>query len=148
VVRGWERVTWESFDNCDLLAPAGSTRQRQQPQALSIGSNPLGQGGQPQEQAAGVVDQPSRRVRQVLRGVNSGKNGSCPLVAAVIRQSPCPGRLSRTGSYGAGFSPGIPARTPTPIVPSVRTQSVRRTQPACPSGCLAECIAPFAVKAW
>ena len=62
VVGGCEKVPGVAFDNCDLLAPADSTRQRQQAQALAIGSNPLGQGGQPQEQAAGVVHQPSRRV--------------------------------------------------------------------------------------
>ena len=55
-------MSWKSFDKYDLLASAGSTPQRQQPQALAVGANPLGQGGQPQKQAPGVMHQPSRRV--------------------------------------------------------------------------------------
>ena len=53
--RGCEKVTWKSVDNGDLLAPAGSTRQRQQPQTLAVGGIPLGQGGRAQEQSPGVM---------------------------------------------------------------------------------------------
>jgi len=59
---GFQKVACKSADNCAILAQAGSGRQRQQLQTLPVGSSPLGQGRQPQDQLAGVMHQPSRRV--------------------------------------------------------------------------------------
>jgi putative ABC transport system permease protein len=59
---GFEKVACKSVDNCGILAQEGSGRYGQQLQAFPVGGNPLGHGGQPQEQSASVMHQTSRRV--------------------------------------------------------------------------------------